>query len=83
VKLLYFAWVRQKIGLGEESLSLPDDVKTAAQLANLLAAHGGAYADVFADTTRLRVAINQSHARFDSAVSDDDEVAFFPPVTGG
>ncbi len=83
VKLLYFAWVRQKIGVGEESLALPVDVKTVADVAALLAARGGGYSNAFADQARLRVAVNQTHARFDSPVSDTDEVAFFPPVTGG
>jgi molybdopterin synthase sulfur carrier subunit len=52
-------------------------------LAAFLAAQGPAYAAVFADTARLRVAVNQVHARFEDRVGDDDEVAFFPPVTGG
>lgn len=83
MKLLYFAWVRQKLGVGEESLEPPEAVATVSDLAQFLAARGGAYADVFGDTARLRVAINQSHARFDSSVRNADEVAFFPPVTGG
>lgn len=83
MKLLYFAWVRQKTGVGEESLALPSGVNTVADVAELLAARGGGYGDAFADKTRLRAAVNQTHARFDSPVGDNDEVAFFPPVTGG
>ena len=83
MKILYFAWVRQKLGVGEESVELPEDVLTVADLVKFLAKRGGAYAEVFGDTARLRAAVNQSHARFDSSVRNADEVAFFPPVTGG
>jgi len=83
VKLLYFAWVRQKIGVGEETLTLPAGVVTLSGLAEFLAARGGGYGDVFGDTTRLRAAVNQTHAGFDAMLRDSDEVAFFPPMTGG
>ncbi|HEY1709984.1 MAG TPA: molybdopterin converting factor subunit 1 [Rhizomicrobium sp.] len=81
--LLYFAWVRQKIGRSEESLDLPDGVVTISDLAAYLAARGGGYADAFADMKRVRAALNQEHVKFDAALSQNDEVAFFPPVTGG
>jgi sulfur-carrier protein len=81
--LLYFAWVRQKIGRGEEQMALPENVKTVAQLADHLKMRGDGYRDAFADMTRLRAAINQEHVGFDAPVSANDEVAFFPPVTGG
>jgi molybdopterin synthase sulfur carrier subunit len=83
VTLLYFAWVRQKIGRGEEQFELPSDVKTIADLAAHLAARGGGYAEVFSDTKRLRAALNQEHVPWDAPVSANDEIAFFPPVTGG
>jgi sulfur-carrier protein len=81
--LLYFAWVRQKIGKGEETIALPNSVTTIAELAAWLAARGPGYADAFAEPARLRAAVNQEHARFDAKIAQDDEVAFFPPVTGG
>jgi sulfur-carrier protein len=81
--LLYFAWVRQKIGRGEEQIALPDNVKTVSQLAEYLRSRGAGYSDAFADMKRLRAAINQEHVSFDASVSANDEVAFFPPVTGG
>jgi molybdopterin synthase sulfur carrier subunit len=81
--LLYFAWVRQKIGRSEERLDLPDGVVTVADLVAHLATRGGGYADAFADMTRIRVALNQEHVKFDAVLSQNDEVAFFPPVTGG
>ncbi len=83
MKLLYFAWVRQKIGIGEETLALPAEVKTVRALAAHLATRGPGYAEAFAELAKLRAAVNQTHVNFDAAVQPDDEVAFFPPVTGG
>ena len=81
--LLYFAWVRQKIGRGEETFALPPAVKTVSDLAAHLKSRGGGYDEAFADLSRMRVAVNQDHTGFDTALRDSDEVAFFPPVTGG
>jgi molybdopterin synthase sulfur carrier subunit len=81
--LFYFAWVRQKIGCGEEQIELPDHVKTVAQLAEHLRMRGGGYNDAFANLKRLRAAVNQEHVAFDAPIAAKDEVAFFPPVTGG
>ena len=81
--LLYFAWVRQKIGRSEETIALPDGVVTVGDLAVWLAKRGAGYAEAFADPKRLRAAVNQDHVAFDARVSANDEVAFFPPVTGG
>lgn len=83
MKLLYFAWVRQKIGRGEEDMKLPDRVSTIAELMAHLCARGDGYADAFAEPSRLRAARNQEHVSLDTNISDDDEIAFFPPVTGG
>jgi molybdopterin synthase sulfur carrier subunit len=81
--LLYFAWVRQKTGLGEEHVALPSHVHTIAELMEFLRARGAGYADAFSDPGRLRAALNQEHAPFHAQLCDEDEVAFFPPVTGG
>jgi molybdopterin synthase sulfur carrier subunit len=75
--------VRQKIGRSEERIALPDDVKTVGELASYLGARGGGYRDAFLDMKRLRAAINQEHVDFDTPISANDEIAFFPPVTGG
>jgi sulfur-carrier protein len=83
MKLLYFAWVRQKVGRSEESLDVPSSVMTVAALVDWLARRGPGYAAAFRDPGQLRCAVNQEHARFESAVGPADEVAFFPPVTGG
>jgi molybdopterin synthase sulfur carrier subunit len=81
--LLYFAWVRQTLGRSEEEIALPPEVKTVGELAAFLRARGGAYAAAFADTKKLRAAVNREHAGWDAPVRARDEVAFFPPVTGG
>ena len=83
MKLQYFAWVRQKVGTGEEILDLPAGVTTVASLVEYLRSRGGGYGEAFADAGRLRAAVNQEHVAFDCAVGPGDEVAFFPPVTGG
>jgi molybdopterin synthase sulfur carrier subunit len=83
VTLLYFAWVRQKIGTAQETMDLPPDIKTIRDLIGHLQKRSGGFYDVFSDMDRLRAAVNQEHASFDTAISDGDEIAFFPPVTGG
>lgn len=83
MKILYFASVRAKIGKGGEDLNVPPDVKTVGQLMRFLQARGEGYAEAFADHARVRAAVNQEHVAMDAAVAADDEVAFFPPVTGG
>jgi molybdopterin synthase sulfur carrier subunit len=80
VTLLYFAWVRQKTGKSEEHIDLPPDIATVRQLAEHLRTR---HPEAFADLARLRAAVNREHVAFDAPVSDGDEVAFFPPVTGG
>ena len=79
MKLVYFAWVRDATGVAEETIDLPDDVATVADLADLLAVRN----PVFADRDRLRVAVDAVMARFDTDIRRAKEVAFFPPVTGG
>ena len=81
--LLYFAWVRQKIGKSEESLALPPAVADVGSLIAHLTSRDKGYADAFADLSRIRVAVNQRYGGFDAAIAEGDEIAFFPPVTGG
>ena len=83
MNVLYFAWVRQKAGTSEERLELPASVTNVRELAELLHARGGGFAEAFADLSRLRAAVNQEHVAFDTPIGPNDEVAFFPPVTGG
>ena len=83
MKLLYFAWVRQKTGKSEEVLALPAEIGSVGALMAHLAARGGGYAEAFAEPAKLCAAVNWQHVRFDAPIRDNDEVAFFPPVTGG
>jgi sulfur-carrier protein len=83
MKILYFAWVRQKIGKSEEDVVLPGQMCTVSELLELLRDRGGGYLEAFADPSRICAAVNQEHVRFDAKLANDDEVAFFPPVTGG
>ena len=81
--ILYFAWMRERAGLSEERLVLPDDVRTVAGLIALLAARGPGYADAFAVPGLVRAAVNQAFVQTSAAIAAGDEIAFFPPVTGG
>ncbi|MAN80313.1 MAG: molybdopterin converting factor subunit 1 [Rhodospirillaceae bacterium] len=83
VKLLYFAWLREKAGVGEEDVQPPATVATVAQLIDWLETQGGGRAEAFADRKVVRVAVNQEYVSLDHPVTAGDEVAFFPPVTGG
>lgn len=83
VTLLYFAWLRTKIGLAEEQLALPPEVTDVAGLIAHLQARGGGYADALSNLDVVKVAVNQEYVPFSHPVRDGDEVALFPPVTGG
>ena len=83
MKILYFAWVRQKIGVSEEEVTVPHSVATVAGLVEFLRRRGPGHEAAFRDTKLLRVAVNQQHTGFDAAIGPNDEIAFFPPVTGG
>lgn len=83
LKLLYFAWLREKAGVGEEDVQPPAEVATVAQLVDWLEARGGGYAEAFGDRKVVRVAVNQEYVSLEHPVAAGDEVAFFPPVTGG
>ncbi|CAA6604746.1 molybdopterin synthase, small subunit [Rhodospirillaceae bacterium LM-1] len=83
MKILYFASLKAKTGVGAEDVTLPASVATLADLAAWLKSRGDGFAEAFADLRTVRAAINQEHAEFDVPVKDGDEVAFFPPVTGG
>jgi molybdopterin synthase sulfur carrier subunit len=83
MNVLYFAWVKQKIGRGEEIVEHTQALRTVGDLAAMLRARGGGYAQAFGDMSRLRAALNQTHVGLDATLAAGDEVAFFPPVTGG
>lgn len=83
MELLYFAWVRERIGKGSETFALPADVKTVAALLDHLTGLGPGYSDALADRAAIRVAVNHTYVGALHPVGADDEVAIFPPVTGG
>ena len=83
MKILYFAWVREKIGRAEEVRELPETVRTVAELIAWLKLQGPEYENAFAQAKVIRAAIDRAHVRHDAALAGAKEVAFFPPVTGG
>lgn len=83
MNILYFAWVRQKVGVAEEQVSPPAEVRDLAGLIAWLAARSPGHAAAFADPRQIRAAVNQDFAGPDAPVRPGDEIAFFPPVTGG
>ena len=83
MKILYFASIREKIGHGEDEAPMPPSVASVADLVAWLQTRGDNYARAFGDLRGIRVAVNQEHVKFDHPVVDGDEIAFFPPVTGG
>ena len=83
MQILYFAWVRQKVGTGTETLDPPPEVRDVAGLIRFLAQRSPGHAEAFAHGRQIRAAVNQEFCAPDHPVRPGDEVAFFPPVTGG
>ena len=83
MRLLYFAWVREKTGIAAEDVDVPGDVTTIAELIVWLKARGPEFARAFERAEVIRAAIDQTHARHDTRIGGAREIAFFPPVTGG
>ncbi len=83
LRILYFAWVRQKVGLAGEEVSPPPEVTDIAGLMRWLAGRSPGHAEAFAHARQIRAAVNQDFARPDQPIAAGDEIAFFPPVTGG
>ncbi|MBM3535693.1 MAG: molybdopterin converting factor subunit 1 [Alphaproteobacteria bacterium] len=83
MKLLYFAWVRQRIGLAEEEVTPPANVVTVGELVEWLRGRGPGYAAAFANPAVVKAAVNQEFAHPDRRLAPGDEIALFPPMTGG
>ena len=81
--ILYFAWLRERTKTAEEVIDLPDGVTDVAGLIDWLKSRGTNYEEAFKEMKAVRVAVNQEHMPLDAPVKNSDEVAFFPPVTGG
>ncbi|WP_011581312.1 MULTISPECIES: molybdopterin converting factor subunit 1 [Chelativorans] len=83
MKLIYFAWVRERIGKETEEVTLPGEVRTVAELLQWLRARGAGYAAALEHPQVIRVAIDHEHADHQTRLPLDGEVALFPPMTGG
>jgi len=83
MKLVYFAWVRERVGKAEEDVVPPASVKTVAELIQWLVGRGEEYAYAFEQAKSIRAAIDRSHVRPDTPIAGAREIAFFPPMTGG
>lgn len=83
MRILYFAWVRERIGKAEESLEPPPSAATVADLIAWLSTRGEEYAHAFERPGVIRTAIDKVHVKPDTAIRGAREIAFFPPMTGG
>jgi molybdopterin synthase sulfur carrier subunit len=83
MKLLYFAWIRERVGKAEEEIALPASVATVADLVNWLKGRGEEYAYAFENPKVVRAAIDRVHVQPGAALKGAREVALFPPMTGG
>ncbi len=83
MRILYFAWLRERIGKEQEDLTPPATVVTAADLIGWLTARGEEYAHAFENPKVVRVAIDRKHVKADTPIAGAREIAFFPPMTGG
>ena len=82
-RLVYFAWVRERVGRSAEDFQIPPEVCTVGELVALLARRDEGYAAAFAEPAMIRAAVDHIHAGFDTPISGAAEIAFFPPMTGG
>ena len=83
VRLVYFAWVRERIGKAHEDVALPDAVLTIGDLIAWLVPRGEEYAHAFEAAKTIRAAVDRVHVKHDAKVAGAREIAFFPPMTGG
>ncbi len=83
IQILYFANLREQLGKADESVNLPDAVTNLHTLREWICERGDDWATLFSHRQKLMAAVNQEMARPETNISDGDEVAFFPPVTGG
>ncbi len=81
--ILYFAWLRERVGVAEERVDVPATVRTVGELVDWLSGRSARHAAAFANRVTIRCAVNQDFAEAEAPVRSGDEVAFFPPVTGG
>jgi molybdopterin synthase sulfur carrier subunit len=83
MRLVYFAWVRERVGRTEEEVDLPEGVATVADLVRFLQSRGEEYQYAFENESVVRAAIDHVHVKPEAAIGGAREIAFFPPMTGG
>ncbi len=83
MKVRYFAWVRERVGLAEEDIEPPSGIATVADFVAWLTERGEGYAYAFENPKVIRAAIDKTHVRGDARIAGASEIAFFPPMTGG
>ena len=79
----YFSWIKEHIGKSEEQIELPDHIKNVNELINYLNEIDEKYNLILDKKELIKIAVNKTYSSFDTKISDNDEIAFFPPVTGG
>lgn len=83
MKVLYFAWVRERVGKPEEVIEPPAEITTVGELMAWLAGRGDEYAHAFENRAVIRAAVDRTHVKSDATIAGAREIAFFPPMTGG
>lgn len=83
MKVLYFAWLRERVGRAEEEIDPPESVRTVGDLVAWMKGRGPEFADAFGDGAVVRAAVDKRHAQLDAPLGGAREIAFFPPMTGG
>lgn len=79
----YFSWIREHVGKSEEEIELPHNIKTIDDLIKYLASLNDNYKSAFANKEIIKIAVNKSYSDINTQIFNEDEIAFFPPVTGG
>jgi molybdopterin synthase sulfur carrier subunit len=83
MKILYFSWLKEKIGTNSEEIDKPIKVETVMDLIQFLKNISKGHEDAFTHLKSVKVAVNKNFANFETKINNNDEIAFFPPVTGG
>ena len=83
MKILYFSWLKEKIGTNSEEIEKPNKVKTIMDLIQFLKNTSNGHKDAFSHLKSIKVAVNKNFSNFETEINNNDEIAFFPPVTGG
>ena len=79
----YFSWIKEHIGKSEEQIDLPNNITNVNQLISYLNEIDEKYNIIFEKKELIKIAVNKTYSSFDDKISNSDEIAFFPPVTGG